>query len=143
MKLSTTAKIYDKTQKKLNSLVGTAYYIAPEVVKKSYNEKCDVWSIGVILCILLSGEPPFNGETDDDIISEVKKGKYDIESGIWTKISSDAKELVKQLLTYDYKQRGSAYNALQHKWFKNATNVKVDQAQMEETLKALSKFSAV
>ena len=61
-------------------VLGTAYYIAPEVLTGQYDEKCDIWSIGVILYILLSGEPPFPGETDTEIISKVKKGKYNLQS---------------------------------------------------------------
>lgn len=50
---------------------GTPYYIAPEVINQRYDEKCDIWSVGVILYIMLSGKPPFNGKDDDDILHKV------------------------------------------------------------------------
>ena len=63
-------------EEKMELVLGTAYYIAPEILTGKYDEKCDMWSIGVILYILLSGEPPFAGGSDAEIIAKVKKGKY-------------------------------------------------------------------
>ncbi len=58
----------------MNEIIGTPYYIAPEVLQQKYTSKCDIWSIGVVTYILLSGNPPFNGNKDDDILEKVKKG---------------------------------------------------------------------
>ncbi len=57
-------------------VLGTAYYISPEILKGNYDEKCDIWSIGVILYIILSGIPPFNGKNDEEIMKKVETGKY-------------------------------------------------------------------
>jgi calcium-dependent protein kinase len=73
-----TSQSFDPS-KKMDQKFGTPYYIAPEVLNKSYNEKCDVWSCGVILYILLCGYPPFNGNNDKEIIQAVKKGVYTLD----------------------------------------------------------------
>ena len=91
---------------------GTPYYIAPEVLNNNYDEKCDLWSVGVILYILLCGYPPFNGANDDQIIKRVKEGKYQIDEEEWQNISKDGIDLVKKLLAYDPKERISAEDAL-------------------------------
>ena len=74
-----TSKIFDSgfAEKKV---VGSSYYIAPEVLNRNYNEKCDIWSCGVIMYILLSQRPPFGGRDDYEIMETVKTGKYDLTS---------------------------------------------------------------
>lgn len=79
---------------------GTPYYIAPEVLNNSYDEKCDLWSIGVILYLLLCGYPPFNGYTDEDIIKNVKKGEFRTDDDEWMNISPEAIDLVHKLLEF-------------------------------------------
>lgn len=68
-----TSRKFDPSSKMTMS-IGTPYYIAPEVFAKSYDEKCDVWSCGVILYILIVGYPPFSGDTSEEIMRNVLKG---------------------------------------------------------------------
>lgn len=72
---------------KMHQVYGTAYYIAPEVLKGNYTEKCDLWSIGVIVYIMLSGKPPFPGKTDEAIIERVKEGTYQLSDKEWANIT--------------------------------------------------------
>ena len=96
----------------MNAKYGTPYYIAPEVLHNNYDEKCDLWSIGVILYILLCGYPPFNGQTDELIIKKVKEGRYQTNEEEWQEISPEAKDLVHKLLSYNPKARLNATEAL-------------------------------
>ena len=92
----------------MNQKLGTPYYIAPEVIHKKYNEKCDLWSIGVILYIMLCGYPPFNGNSDKEIMEAVMIGKFKMEGEDWDCVSSDAKHMVRKLLERDVNKRYSA-----------------------------------
>jgi len=78
-------------EENMELVLGTAYYIAPEVLKGHYDEKCDIWSIGVILYILLSGEPPFPGSDDKEILKCVVQGKYGFTREVWKSRSEEAK----------------------------------------------------
>ena len=82
-------------------MYGTAYYIAPEVMSGTYTEKCDIWSIGVILYVMLSGTPPFNGKNDQQILAKVKAGVYDLTEGSWAKRSPECRVFLKKLMEVD------------------------------------------
>jgi calcium-dependent protein kinase len=112
------------------------------VLQKKYDERCDVWSIGVILYILLSGKPPFDGDNDEEITEQVKIGTYSITGGVWQVVSSDAKNLIKKMLTFKFNDRVTAREALSDPWFTNASSVMVDKAIMQECMQNLSRFSA-
>lgn len=120
---------------------GTPYYIAPEVLKRNYDHKCDLWSCGVILYILLCGYPPFNGANDKQIIASVLNGEFTLEEPEWDPISDGAKDLVKRLLTYDPEQRISALDSLNHQWIQEMANIdRVSNEVAKKTLKNLTNF---
>ena len=96
-------------------LVGSAYYIAPEVIQKKYNLKCDLWSCGVIMFVLLTKKPPFGGRNDAIIMQNIQIGKY--KEQLLDEYSPYAKELVALLLEKNIKKRINAEQALNHPWF--------------------------
>ena len=95
-----TSLVYDPNRN-MDEKLGTPYYIAPEVLNKNYNEKCDIWSCGVITYILLSGVPPFNGQSDQEIMKKVREGQFDFADRAWQNISQPAKDFITSLLTFN------------------------------------------
>lgn len=94
--------------KKMKQKFGTPYYIAPEVLTGSYDSKCDMWSCGVILFILISGRPPFDGNNDREILESVIAANPDYSGRLWSKVSAEGKDIVKQLLQINPAKRLSA-----------------------------------
>jgi len=132
-----TSKMFEKgtVQRKL---VGSSYYIAPEVLKKHYDEKCDIWSCGVILYILLSARPPFGGESDSEIMEKVSKGKYDLKSPPFDTVSHEALDLIKSCMTMEVSKRISAEEALKHPWLQmNKAKELFSQIKNTDTIKKL------
>lgn len=133
-----TAKIFEK-DKAEQKVIGSAYYIAPEVLDKNYNEKCDLWSCGVILFILLTGKPPFGG-SEDEIIKKIRKGIYD--ENELKKNSSEVKNLIKRLLEMDPNKRLSADEAIKHEWFeKTKTREKIINMSQEKIFEFVRKLT--
>ena len=112
-------------KKKLTEQIGTSFYIAPEVLKNGYNEKCDLWSCGIILYILLCGAPPFYGKNEKEIFKKILDGNFTFRHKIWNKVSNEAKNLVLKLLQVNPVKRLSAKEALEDVWFQKNSNINV------------------
>ncbi|KAJ7969696.1 putative Calcium-dependent protein kinase [Quillaja saponaria] len=108
--------VFYKPGQAFHDVVGSPYYVAPEVLCKHYGPEVDVWSAGVILYILLSGVPPFWAETESGIFKQILKGKLDFKSDPWPSISESAKDLIEKMLQRDPKKRISAHEVLCHPW---------------------------
>ncbi|KAM4088893.1 hypothetical protein ACB094_07G107200 [Castanea mollissima] len=114
-----------KPDDRLNDIVGSAYYVAPEVLHRSYSTEADVWSVGVIAYILLCGSRPFWARTESGIFRAVLKADPGFDEAPWPSLSSEAKDFVKRLLNKDPRKRMSAAQALSHPWIRNYNDVKV------------------
>ncbi|XP_058088700.1 CDPK-related kinase 5-like isoform X2 [Magnolia sinica] len=114
-----------KPDERLNDIVGSAYYVAPEVLHRSYTTEADVWSIGVIAYILLCGSRPFWARSESGIFRAVLKADPSFDEPPWPSLSSEAKDFVKRLLIKDPRKRMTAAQALGHPWIRNYNDVKV------------------
>uniref|UniRef100_A0A166F429 non-specific serine/threonine protein kinase n=1 Tax=Daucus carota subsp. sativus TaxID=79200 RepID=A0A166F429_DAUCS len=97
--------VFIEEGKVYRNIVGSAYYVAPEVLRRSYGKEIDIWSAGVILYILLSGVPPFWAENEKGIFDAILEGVIDFESEPWPSVSNSAKDLVRKMLTQDPRRR--------------------------------------
>ena len=119
---------------KLHSVLGTPYYVAPEVLKGNYDQKCDIWSIGAMTYLLLCGKPPFNGGSDQEIFNNILNTEVKFENPLWENISNNAKSFVKLCLEKNGAKRPSAIKALDHPWFTNVLNATHRQQNLREDI---------
>ena len=135
------ASVLKKDDGKISFRFGTPYYIAPEVLLESYNEKCDVWSIGVITYLLLLGQAPFDGDDDDIICQKIIQEEIDYQNSKIKSLSPEAVDFLKKLLEKDPEKRISSSQALEHAWIKKfAPHTRVNRAFSRKIYKNLSNF---
>ncbi|KAL3604261.1 hypothetical protein D5086_005120 [Populus alba] len=108
-----------RPDERLNDIVGSAYYVAPEVLHRSYSLEADIWSIGVITYILLCGSRPFWARTESGIFRAVLRSDPNFEDVPWPSVTPEAKDFVKRLLNKDYRKRMTAVQALTHPWLRD------------------------
>ena len=113
------ASIFFKENQKLTSKIGSPYYIAPEVLNRSYDEKCDIWSSGVVLYVMLTGNFPFIGNTSQKLFENIKTGRYRKSGKEYKAISNEGKALIDQMLTLNPQKRISARECLNSPFFSN------------------------
>ncbi|KAJ9539139.1 hypothetical protein OSB04_031872 [Centaurea solstitialis] len=111
-----------RPEERLNDIVGSAYYVAPEVLHRSYSLEADIWSIGVISYILLCGSRPFWARTESGIFRAVLRADPNFDDIPWPSVSPEAKDFVKRLLNKDYRKRMSAAQALTHPWLSSESH---------------------
>ena len=131
--------------KSLNQVCGTPDYVAPEIIKhQNYDHKCDIWSAGVIVYILLGGYAPFQARNPDDrdeLFKVIKKGKLVFHERYWKTISGEAKDLITQMLTMDPDARPDADQLLSHQWIGRPKGA-LSKNNLEESKRRLKDFNA-
>ncbi|GAB2230543.1 hypothetical protein Droror1_Dr00014813 [Drosera rotundifolia] len=136
--------VFIEEGKVYRDIVGSAFYVAPEVLRRRYGKEIDIWSAGVMLYILLSGEPPFWAENEKGIFDAILQGHIDFDSKPWPSISSSAKDLVRRMLTQDPKKRITAAQVLEHPWLRDgeASDRPIDSAVLSrmKQFRAMNKF---
>ncbi|XP_057982137.1 calcium-dependent protein kinase 8-like [Malania oleifera] len=134
--------VFFKPGERFTEIVGSPYYMAPEVLRRDYGPEVDVWSAGVILYILLCGVPPFWAETEQGVAQAIIRSVIDFKRDPWPLVSDNAKELVRKMLDPDPRRRLTAQGVLDHPWLQNAK--KAPNVSLGETVRArLKQFSVM
>uniref|UniRef100_A0A8C5QWQ1 Serine/threonine kinase 33 n=1 Tax=Leptobrachium leishanense TaxID=445787 RepID=A0A8C5QWQ1_9ANUR len=108
----------------LQATCGTPMYMAPEVINDHYyTQQCDVWSAGVIMYMLLSGEPPFKAKSEEKLFEQIRKGEMNFSADVWQSVSEAARDVLQRLLNVDPAHRMTARELLDHPWLKGETRV--------------------
>ena len=127
------SKIFSKRGERKTGIIGTSIYCSPEVIDNLYDEKCDEWACGVLMYLLLCGEPPFDGDTEEEIFEKVKKCKINFSHPQFKNVSDNCKDLIKKLLQKKMSRRIRAKDALRHPFFTESFNPDAVLTQNKDT----------
>lgn len=122
-------------RKQLTGVLGSTFFLAPEVIRGSYSEKCDLWSCGILMYLLLTGHYPYAGQSEKEVMQLLMTGRAEVEI---TEVSNEARQLLSLLLLKNQKERISASEALQHYWISSRTTHSADLSQVLQRLKSFT-----
>ena len=125
-----------KSNDVMHTRAGTAYYMAPELLQRNYTEKCDIWSVGCIVYIMLCGYPPFFAESEAEVFKLILKGQLDFAPPEWDSISESARVFLRKVLCTDPVTRPSAAECLEQPWLTLASSTEISH----QTLTSLKSF---
>jgi len=133
-------KVYEENT--LSTQCGTPGYVAPEILEGlKYDQRADMWSVGVILYILLGGYPPFIENTQRELFRKIKRGDYEFHDEYWGTVSTEARDLISSLLTVDPKKRLDANEALMNPWIRGDAD-SLAKKGLDKNLESLKRFNA-
>ena len=125
----------------LTTLVGTPYYLAPEVLRGKYGKECDVWSLGVVMYLMLCGTQPFEGSDMRAIFGKISKGEFNFQSPQWAGVSEAAKDLIRKMISVNPSRRITVMDALRHPWFAIQQG-DLPRVVSKEVLQSLKRYKA-
>jgi len=125
---------------RLREAIGTMYYMAPEVLDRRYDSKCDIWSLGVILFIIIAGYPPFGGDTDDEIVAHIMANNPAYDTPEWWAASPEVRTFVRRMLISDPRQRPTAEECLNDPWILKFCQPRVDEIARAVAVSELRSF---
>ena len=138
------SKIFTQYRRTFEDTIGTLVYCSPEVLKNNYNQKCDIWSCGVIMYILLCGRYPFYGSSEEEITRKILIGTFNFEDKHFENVSENAKDLIRKCLIHDKNKRISVRDAIKHEFFSgeiDINNIFEDEVDTKNVLYSLKKNS--
>jgi len=126
------ARQHSSLEGPMKTVVGTPYYVAPEVLRKCYDKSCDLWSVGVIAYIMLCGYPPFNGLDNAETHKSILRGRYRFASEDWKGTSREARDFIQRMLKMDTRRRMTVEQALQHPFIVKHTALRIDESRDDD-----------